>query len=229
METMKALFVSSSDDTGTWLSEVTHPYWHLTERGIDVGFSSPKGGKVSWSPLSDPYAAESQESDDLVSKGFLSDGALVERLGTTLKLADADLEQYDFIYFTGGQGATYDFFPNQVVADVLEHFFSSGKVVAVICHGTIALGNVPERIKGRRVTGYSLAEDRVAEEYGLSFPNYTQTVLEEAGGVYSSAGIAGVRVVVDGRLITGQNQQSASEHALALMHLVAGRSPVAVG
>jgi hypothetical protein len=31
---MKGLFIISSSDTAFWLSEVTHPYWHLTERGI---------------------------------------------------------------------------------------------------------------------------------------------------------------------------------------------------
>lgn len=99
---MKALFVSSSHETGTWLSEVTHPYWHLIERGIDVDFSSPDGGRVNWSAMSDPYSEQSQEADDLVSKGFLSDTALVERLTSTLKLAHVDLEQYDIIHFTGG-------------------------------------------------------------------------------------------------------------------------------
>ncbi len=44
---MKALFVSSSHETGTWLSEVTHPYWHLIERGIDVDFSSPPTADAS--------------------------------------------------------------------------------------------------------------------------------------------------------------------------------------
>ena len=36
---MKVLFIITSSDIGTWLSEVTHPYWHLTERGVDVGFA----------------------------------------------------------------------------------------------------------------------------------------------------------------------------------------------
>jgi putative intracellular protease/amidase len=33
-------------------------------------------------------------------------------------------------------------------------------------------------------------------------------------------------IVVDGDLVTGQNQQSASEYALALLHAMAGQSPV---
>ena len=52
---MKVLFIISSSDTAFWLSEVTHPYWHLTERGVEVDFASPKGGKVVFDPYSDPY------------------------------------------------------------------------------------------------------------------------------------------------------------------------------
>ena len=70
---MKVLFIITSSDIGTWLSEVTNPYWHLTERGVDVDFASPLGGKVGWTPRSDPYYEKSAEADDLVSKGFLSD------------------------------------------------------------------------------------------------------------------------------------------------------------
>ena len=43
---MKVLFIITGSLEGTWLSEVTHPYWHLVERGIDVDFSSPNGGNV---------------------------------------------------------------------------------------------------------------------------------------------------------------------------------------
>jgi putative intracellular protease/amidase len=227
---MKALFVISSHETGAWLSEITHPYWHLTERGIDVDFASPKGGKVVWSPLSDPYGEGSQEPEDLVSKGFLSDDGLVERLNSTMKLADVDLDQYDFIHVAGGQGATYDLFPNEDVARTLEHFWSSDKVVGAICHGAIALGNVPERVQGHRVTGYSLEGDRALESYfgpGFFIPHYPQKVLEDVGTVYSSVAYTDPLVVVDGKLITGQNQQSASEYAIALLHLIAGESPVA--
>jgi putative intracellular protease/amidase len=229
---MKALFVISSHETGAWLSEITHPYWHLTERGIEVDFASPEGGKVVWSPLSDPYGEGSQEPEDLVSKGFLSDEALVERLGSTMKLADVDLDQYDFIHVAGGQGATYDLFPNEDVARTLEHFWSADKVVGAICHGAIALGNIAERVQGRRVTGYSLEGDKALEGYfgpGFFIPHYPQKVLEEAGTTYSSVAYTDPLVVVDGKLITGQNQQSASEYAIALLHLLAGESPVAAG
>jgi putative intracellular protease/amidase len=63
---MKVLFIITSDKTGAWLSEITHPYWHLTERGVEVDFASPEGGAVAWTPLSDPYGKNSQEPDDLI-------------------------------------------------------------------------------------------------------------------------------------------------------------------
>src|ERR1700721_1571020 len=61
---MKVLFIISSDDTAFWLSEVTHPYWHLTERGVEVDFASPAGGKVVGDQYSDPYFENSTEPDD---------------------------------------------------------------------------------------------------------------------------------------------------------------------
>jgi putative intracellular protease/amidase len=228
---LKVLFVITSSDLAVWLSEVTHPYWHLSERGIEIGFASPKGGKVLWDPLSDPFTKGSQEPDDLFSKGFLSDEALVLKLKSTLPLSSLDLSNYDAVHVAGGAGAGMDLYPNKEVAAVLEHFWTNGKAVGAICQGAISLGNIPDRIRGRRVTGYSLEGDRQLEEsMGKAFiPNFPQPVLEGTGAKFSCVDPYGIHVVVDGKLVTGQNQQSASEYALALHHVSVGRSPVAVG
>jgi putative intracellular protease/amidase len=226
---VKVLFIVTSSDKGAWLSEITHPYWHLTERGVEVEFASPDGGKVVWSKYSDPYSKDSQEPDDIVSKGFLSDATLVKKLDGTRKLSDVDLDDFDAVHVVGGQGATYDFYPNEDIARALEHFWTKNKVVGAICHGAIALGNIPQRLRGRNVTGYSLEADRQLEAFfGPTFilPHYPQRVLEETGAVYTCDAPAAPRVVIDGRLITGQNQQSASEYALVLFHALSGHSPV---
>jgi len=226
---MRVLFVITSSDTGAWLSEITHPYWHLAERGIEVDFASPKGGKIVWSPFSDPYFKQSQEAEDLVSKGFLSDKVLAAKLATTLILREVDLDRYDAVHVAGGQGATYDLYPNEDVAKALEHFWARDKVVGAICHGAIALGNNPDRVRGRRATGFSLEGDRGLErQFGAGFflPRYPQKVLEEVGAIYTSAEPYAPCVVIDGKLVTGQNQQSASEYGIVLLHAIAGRSPV---
>jgi putative intracellular protease/amidase len=228
---MKVLFIISSSDTAFWLSEVTHPYWHLTERGVEVDFASPKGGKVVFDPYSDPYFEKSTEPDDLVSKGFLSDKELARKLETTLKLKDVDLSDYDAIHVAGGRGATFDLYPNEDVARALEYFWAQDKVVGAICHGAIALGNIPDRIRGRRVTGFTLEGDKqLQKQFGSGFliPHYPQTVLEETGAIYTGTEPYAPKVVIDGRLITGQNQQSASEYALAMLHRMTGKTPVSV-
>jgi putative intracellular protease/amidase len=226
---MKVLFVVSSSETAFWLSELTHPFWHLTERGIEIDIASPKGGKVVYDPYSDPYFKNTTEPDDLVSKGFLSDKALVSRLETTLKLKDVNLGDYDAIHVAGGRGATFDLYPNQDLAKALEHFWSRDQVVGAICHGAIALGNIPDRIRGKNVTGYTLEGDKNLQKMfgsGFLIPHYPQTVLEEAGALYSRVAPDDPKVIRDGKLITGQNQQSASEYAIVMLHAMSGESPV---
>jgi putative intracellular protease/amidase len=226
---MKVLFIISSSDTAFWLSEVTHPYWHLTERGVEVDFASPSGGKVVYDPYSDPYFKNSTEPEDLVSKGFLSDKALVEKLAKTLKLKDVDLHLYDAVHVAGGRGATFDLYPNEDVGRALEYFWAKDKVVGAICHGAIALGNIPNRIRGRRTTGYTLEGDQELQRMfgsGFLIPHYPQTVLEQTGSLYSRVAPNDPYVIKDGRLVTGQNQQSASEYALTFLHTMTGKSPV---
>lgn len=226
---MKVLFIISGSETAFWLSEVTHPYWHLIERGIEVDFASPKGGKVVYDAYSDPHFAQSLEAEDLVSKGYLSDKALVAKFDTTLKLADVDLNQYAAVHVAGGRGATFDLFPNNDVANTLEHFWAKDQVVGAICHGAIALGNIPARIRGKQTTGYTREGDQALQQmFGPDFviPNYPQTVLEDSGSVYSRLGNDDPYVIRDGKLVTGQNQQSASEYSIVLLAAITGRSPV---
>jgi putative intracellular protease/amidase len=61
---------------------------------------------------------------------------------------------------------------------------------------------------------------------GFLIPHYPQTVLEEVGSRYSRVGANDPYVIRDGKLVTGQNQQSASEYALVLLHTMTGQSPV---
>src|SRR5277367_4638062 len=196
---MKVLFVISSSETAFWLSEVTHPYWHLTERGVEVDFASPQGGKVVFDRYSDPHFEKSMEPEDLVSKGFLADKKAVAKLETTLKLSEVDLTAYDAIHVAGGRGATFDLYPNEDVARALEYFWAKDKVVGAICHGAVALGNIPDRVRGRRTTGYTLEGDHALQRMfgsGFLIPHFPQTVLEEAGSHYQRVGPNDPLVVV---------------------------------
>ncbi len=228
-KTRKALFIVTGSEKGTWLSEVTHPYWHLVERGVEVDIFTPDGNGIVWDPLSDPETRGSHEPDDLVSKGFKTDATLLSKLSTTLTLKDADPDSYDVVHIAGGLGATYDLYPNEDVARVLEHFWANGKAIGALCHGVIALANNPDRIRGRRVTGYTLVEDKIYEKAmagKVKVPHYPQTVLEEAGAVFEGVEPEGQYVVREGMLVTGQNQFSASDYGLVLYHAMNHYEPV---
>ncbi len=164
-----------------------------------------------------------------MSKGFLSDNELIAKLQNTLVLKDVDLSQYDAVHVAGGRGATFDLYPNADVAKALEYFWAKDKVVGAICHGAIALGNIPERIRGRQTTGYTReGDENLQRMFGKNFliPHFPQTVLEEVGSKYSRVAPNDPYVIRDGKLITGQNQQSASEYALVFLHTLTGHSPV---
>ncbi len=135
------------------------------------------------------------------------------------------------MHVAGGRGATFDLFPNADVGNALEHFWAKDQVVGAICHGAIALGNIPDRIRGKRTTGYTLEADLALQKaFGPSFviPHYPQTVLEEAGSIYSRRGNDDPYVIRDGKLVTGENQQSASEYAIVLLAAMTGASPVSL-
>ncbi len=220
--------VLSSFRDGVWLSELTHPFWHLSERGIAIDLASPAGGAVSIAPFSNPLAPGSVEADDLVSIGFLSTPRFAERLQATLALATVQASDYDALHLVGGIGPTHDCYPNATLGQLVEAFWNAGKIVGAICHGVIGLANAEvdgrPLVAGRALTAFSLAEDRQIEDYlGIQpvVPQYPQAVLEAAGASYSARPPQQPYVVSDGNLLTGQNQQSATEYGLTLARMLA--------
>jgi putative intracellular protease/amidase len=89
---------------------------------------------------------------------------------------------------------------------------ATGRVIAAVCHGPVALVNVPLPngaflCKDKRVAGFSNAEEAAA---GLDkvVPFALQSMLTDRGGKYESGPLWGSFVVADGKLITGQNPAS---------------------
>jgi putative intracellular protease/amidase len=53
---MRVLFIISGADTAFWLSEVTHPYWHLTERDVEVDSLAPRAARLSTTRIAIPIS-----------------------------------------------------------------------------------------------------------------------------------------------------------------------------
>src|SRR6516162_10374214 len=97
---------------GFWGAELTHPYYELTERGVEVTIASPDGGKVEMDSLSDPRDDSKWSAEDLITMGFLNTPELAALLEDTPRLADLNLDEYDAIMVAGGQAPMFSFRDN---------------------------------------------------------------------------------------------------------------------
>lgn len=209
---------------GFWGAELTHPYYELKERGVEVTIASPDGGEVQMDALSDPRDESKWSSEDLVTMGFVNTPELMALLEDTPKLADVDLDEYDAIMVAGGLAPMFSFRDNERLHDALRRFYESEKPTCIYCHGTAALVDLKLSdgsylVSGKTVTGFSNAE----EDYSDSFvgqkvmPFRVEDTLKERGANYVQGGLFKAFVVRDGRLITGQQQYSGRKVAQALI------------
>ena len=141
-------------------------------------------------------------------------------------LREVQPEGIDAIYFPGGHGTMWDFPEDPNVQDVVRGIYERGGIVAAVCHGPAALLNVNLTddsllIAGKRMAAFTDEEER-AMELEQVVPFLLSSELAKRGARLVQAGKSQPQVVVDGRLITGQNPASAvlvgEELAKALYH-----------
>jgi putative intracellular protease/amidase len=209
---------------GFWGAELTHPYYEMTERGVEITIASPQGGKVEMDALSDPRDPSKWSSEDLVTMGFVNTPELMALLEDTPKLADLALEGYDAIMIAGGLAPMFSFRHDESLHAAIRHFYEAEKPTCIYCHGTAALVDLKLSdgsylVDGKTVTGFS----NVEEEYSDSFvgqrvmPFRVEDALKARGANYVHGGLFKAFVVRDGRLITGQQQYSGRKVAQALI------------
>jgi putative intracellular protease/amidase len=209
---------------GFWAAELTHPYYELTERGIEVTIASPQGGKVEFDAYSDPRDGSKWSSEDLISMGFIHTPELMALLENTSKLADLDWSRYDGLMVAGGLAPMFGFRENEDLKRAIAAFYEAEKPTAAYCHGTAALVDLELSdgsylVQGRTVTGFS----NVEEDYSDGFvgqkvmPWRIEDALRERGANYVQGGLFKAFVVRDGRLITGQQQYSSRKVAQAVI------------
>lgn len=203
--------------TGLWLGELTHFHDHAVDHGFEITIASPTGGHV---PL-DPESLAHDVLDELGTAQRYRDRTFMDLLEDTVAVAEVDVEDFDAIYFTGGHGVMFDFRGAELGA-LTARFWESGRIVSAVCHGPAGILNVPlsdgsPMIRGRRVTGFSWPEE-VAAQRADAVPFRLEDELTALGAEYSRAEeLFEPYVVVDGRLITGQNPASALPVAQAVV------------
>lgn len=208
--------------TGLWLSELTHFYDVFEEAGVHMDIVSPAGGKISVDGRSLSFPVF-----DRATKKRYNDPKFMALLENTKSIADVDWSDYDVVYFAGGHGAMWDFADNEELHARTAEMYESGKVVSAVCHGVAALQNVrlnngKHLIDGKNGTGFAYFDETVAgvKKY---VPYNLEKRLKASGMNYSKAFIPlKGHTVVDGRLITGQNPNSATRTAQKALEAIAG-------
>ena len=209
---------------GFWGAELTHPYYELTERGVEVTIASPKGGKVTMDALSDPRDPSKWSANDLITMGFVNSPELMALLDKTPTLASLNLDSFDALMVAGGLSPMWTYREDHDLKRTIVHFFQAEKPIGIYCHGTSALADLklPDGsylVAGKTVTGFANIEEDYSDKFvgKKVMPWRIEDVLRERGANYVQGGLFKAFVVRDGRLITGQQQYSGRKVAQAVI------------
>ncbi|MET9303169.1 type 1 glutamine amidotransferase domain-containing protein [Micromonospora aurantiaca (nom. illeg.)] len=198
--------------TGYYVGEAAEPWEVFRSAGYDVDLVSVAGGEPP---------VDGRDENDSTQNDFLATAGVTD----TPKAADVDPAGYDVILFAGGHGTMWDFPDDPDLARIARSVYERGGVVAAVCHGPSALVNLTltdgsRLVAGKRVAGFTNSEEAAV---GLTdeVPFLLADKLGEAGAQHVPAPDFTEHVVVDGRLVTGQNPQSARAVADAVVKLIA--------
>ncbi|MER9882449.1 type 1 glutamine amidotransferase domain-containing protein [Mesorhizobium sp. M0118] len=205
----------TGETTGFYLGEVTHPLAVLHAAGIPVEFASIDGGEPPVDGL---------DLNDATNARYWNDEGFRSAIRDTPCLADVDPKRYSAILFAGGHGAMWDFPVSPAVNSVTRDIYEAGGIVAAVCHGPAALVNVTlsngaHLVAGKNVAAFTDDEER-AVKLDKVVPFLLASTLTTRGAHHHPAPDWTSKVVIDGRLVTGQNPQSATGVGEAVRNLL---------
>ncbi|SDR07905.1 type 1 glutamine amidotransferase domain-containing protein [Pseudoxanthomonas sp. CF125] len=213
--TSHAVKGTTGEPTGFYLGEVTHPLAVFDAAGIPVEFASIQGGEAPVDGL---------DLNDATNARYWKDPAFREAIRTTPALDQVDAGRYSAVFYAGGHGAVWDFPNSPAVQRLTRQLYEAGGVVAAVCHGPAALVNVTLSdgrylVADKRVSAFTDDEERAVKLESV-VPFLLATTLTQRGAQHQAAPDWTPKVVVDGRLVTGQNPQSATGTAEAVRDLL---------
>jgi putative intracellular protease/amidase len=205
--------IDSTSPTGVWLEEFSIPYAIFQEAGFDITVVSIKGGDV---PI-DPRSLAGLEATPEVK-------AAEQLLKNTKSVSTIDPEVYNAVFFPGGHGTMFDFPNNEALSAVIRNVYYRDGVVAAVCHGPAAFVGVKGTggdpfVKGRNLTGFT-NEEEFAAALDKHMPFLLETELRNTGALFIPGEKFKENVIVDGRLITGQNPASSGKAAREVVKIL---------
>jgi putative intracellular protease/amidase len=221
---MKILMILTSHDklgdtgkkTGFWLEEFAAPYYVFKDAGAEVTIASPKGGQPPLDPSSDTDGAQTE-----ATKRFKGDKAAQSDLAHSAVLSSVSADGFDAIFYPGGHGPLWDLSEDADSIKLIETFAASDRAIGAVCHAPAVFkrptgADGKSLVSGKTVTGFTNTEEEAA---GLTkvVPFLVEDMLKANGGNYEKGADWASFVVMDGKLITGQNPASSEEAARKLL------------
>ena len=222
--TSQATLGEGGKATGVAASEMTAPYYAFLDSGMDVDLASIQGGQIPIDPatLKWPVASASD-------KRYLKDPLFQSKVSRSYQIDQVDTTQYDIVFLAGGWGAAYDFGQSAELGEKVAIAYANEAIIGGVCHGPLGLLQAYGEdgqliIEGRRI---SAVTDKQITELGITHtPMHPERDLRAAGVVFEAESkfrdLFATKVVIDGRIVTGQNQNSATETAVKMMQVLAG-------
>lgn len=207
--------------TGYWVREFMEAYQVFTDAGLDVDVATPGGVSAEPDPLSWDFGYNNNDQDFIDSQqAFLK--TLSDVLAKPVKLEDAAPGQYDVLFVVGGHGPMQDLAVHPTLGELYAaNLDDPAKTVGGVCHGPASF--LPAHradgtwlFKGRKLTGFTNAEETMATFAGNA-PWLLEDRLRLAGARFEAAAPYTVHVVVDGNLITGQQNVSSGAAATKIV------------
>ena len=221
---MKILMVLTSHDqlgdtgkkTGFWLEEFAAPYYAFKDADADVVLASPAGGQPPLDPKSDLPDFQTE-----TTHRFKADPDAQQALANTVRLDTVNPADFDTVFYPGGHGPLWDLAELPASIQLIEAFERAGKPIGFVCHAPGVLRHVKAAdgsplVKGRKVTGFTNSEEAAVELTDV-VPFLVEDEFKKLGATYEKGGDWAPFVVVDGKLVTGQNPASSEDAAKALL------------
>ena len=217
-------------------TEVSIPWKHFVEAGLDVTFSTETGKMGQTDPrlLSGVIFGQLGAKPDAIAA--YRELEKVEAFRHPIPYESIDTQEYDLLLLPGGHAkGMRQYLESKVVQDKALEFFKQNKVVGAICHGVLVLARTidPETgrsvLYGRRLTGltkrleragYYLTSWRLGDYY-RTYPEYvedeTVKVLKQSSDFMHGGSMRKPFVVEDGNLITARYPEDAHLFAQRLV------------
>ncbi|OAG03353.1 IgE-binging protein [Paraphaeosphaeria sporulosa] len=222
-----SLFAPNGHTTGVFIGEALHPYNVLKAAGFEVDIASEKGKWTEdWLSLQPGFLSEEERKQyDDKKSDFRAE------IDKNRKAEDLDASQYGVFFASAGHAALIDYPHATHLQAIASKVWANGGVVSAVCHGPAIFPGIVDTdgqpiIKGRKITGFT-----TQAEYDMkimdALKSWGEPLVDEharaLGAEYVRAdGVWDDFHVVDGRVVTGMNPQSAKSTTEAVVKVFNG-------